>query len=141
MVRYADDFVVFCETRDDAQEVIGHPERLARSTGLALSTEKTQIVHLTEGFNFLGFNVRHYAAPQTTASGYKLLIKPSPNRSPGIRSDRPSDLVCTQRPPVGDVIRTLNPIIRGQANYYRIGVASETFCALDNWMFHRPSAG
>jgi RNA-directed DNA polymerase len=45
--------------------------------GLVLSPEKTKIVHLTEGFNFLGFNVRLYTAPRTSKHGYKLLIKPS----------------------------------------------------------------
>lgn len=44
--------------------------------GLQLSEEKTRIVHITEGFDFLGFNVRHYKDP-FTKTGYKLLIKPS----------------------------------------------------------------
>src|SRR3712207_7888012 len=44
----------------------------------SLSEEKTRIVHLArEGFDFLGFNIRHYPAPNTARSGYKLLIKPS----------------------------------------------------------------
>ena len=77
VVRYADDLVVFCESREDATAVVHILTEWLRVRGLSLSPEKTRIVHLTEGFDFLGFNVRHYEAPGTTRSGYKLLIKPS----------------------------------------------------------------
>ena len=75
VVRYADDFVVFCESQEDALRVKDRllPAWLAER-GLTLSEEKTRIVHLTEGFDFLGFNVRHYSTPRTTRTGYKLLI-------------------------------------------------------------------
>jgi RNA-directed DNA polymerase len=136
VVRYADDFVVFCETKDDAQEVVHLLRDWLDHRGLTLSTEKTRIVHLTEGFNFLGFNVRHYPT-QNTASGYKLLIKPSRESVAQIRSTVRQHWLELKGHNVRDVLHRLNPIIRGQANYYRIGVASETFSALDNWMFHR----
>src|SRR5262249_4033275 len=78
VVRYADDFVVFCESREDATLVAEQvlPGWLAQR-GLSLSGEKTRVVHLTEGFDFLGFHVRHYRSPRTSRSGFKLLIKPS----------------------------------------------------------------
>jgi RNA-directed DNA polymerase len=81
-VRYADDFVVFCETEEDALDVRDRvlPAWLAER-GLSLSEEKTRIVHLSEGFDFLGFNVRHYPCPQTSRSGYKLRITPSKKQS------------------------------------------------------------
>jgi RNA-directed DNA polymerase len=59
-VRYADDFLVFTETQEDA---IRAKEQLAvwlAKRGLSFSDEKTRIVHLREGFDFLGFNARHY---------------------------------------------------------------------------------
>lgn len=77
MVRYADDYAVFCESREDAEAARQDSRDWLASRGLQLSESKTQIVHLTEGFDFLGFNIRHYRAPQTSRSGYKLLIKPS----------------------------------------------------------------
>ena len=58
VVRYADDFVCFCETREDAEQVQGILVAWLKERGLTLSEEKTRIVHLTEGFDFLGF-VRH----------------------------------------------------------------------------------
>ena len=77
VVRYADDFVCFCETKQDAEQVQKILVEWLKERGLTLSEEKTRIVHLTEGFDFLGFNVRHYPAPQTSRTGWKLLIKPS----------------------------------------------------------------
>ena len=77
VVRYADDFVCFCETKEDAEQVQETLTAWLKERGLTLSAEKTRIVHLTEGFNFLGFNIRHYRTPQTTKTGWKLLIKPS----------------------------------------------------------------
>src|ERR1700675_623252 len=70
--------VVFCESEADALEVRDKilPPWL-EERGLSLSEEKTRIVHLTEGFDFLGFNIRHYEKTKTARSGYKLFIKPS----------------------------------------------------------------
>jgi RNA-directed DNA polymerase len=72
LLRYADDWVLFCESEEDAQGARLQAKEWLLKRGLSLSKEKTQIVHLTEGFN-----VRHYPAPKTARSGYKLLIKPS----------------------------------------------------------------
>ncbi len=77
LVRYADDLVVFCETEEDAQAARWDLRDWLAERGLRLSEAKTRIAHLSEGFDFLGFNVRHYRSPKTTRSGYKLLIKPS----------------------------------------------------------------
>ncbi len=140
VVKYADDFVVFCESREDALDAIDVPlvvvGRLAER-GLKLSREKTRVVHLTEGFDFLGFNVRHYPAPTTSRTGYKLLIKPSQASVRRIRTELRQEWRRLVGQPIGTVIQTLNPIIRGQANYFRTQVASETFASLDDWMFLR----
>jgi len=78
VVRYADDFVCFCETKEDAEQVQQILTEWLKERGLTLSEEKTRIVHLTEGFDFLGFHVRHYPAPLTSRTGWKLLIKREP---------------------------------------------------------------
>ena len=138
MVRYADDFVVFCESREDAIAVKDRilPEWLAER-GLSLSEEKTRIVHLTDGFDFLGFNVRHYRAPRTTRSGYKLLIRPSKKSVTGLR-EKLRDVWLRQRGRrVRAALFALNPIARGWANYFRTAVASATFKKLDYWMYRR----
>jgi RNA-directed DNA polymerase len=136
VVRYADDFVVFCETKEDAQAAQETIEKWLEVRGLSLSNEKTKIVHLSEGFDFLGFNIRHYKDP-TTKTGWKLLIKPSKTSLQKIRDQLRNIWLNGKGCPAGGVIRRLNPIIRGQANYYRIAVSSQAFQALDRWMYIR----
>jgi len=136
VVRYADDFVVFCESREDAETVIDLLKGWLAARGLELSEEKTRIVHLTEGFDFLGFNVRHYPVTNTK-TGFKLLIKPSKESVQGIRDKLRDEWNRMQGANVQGVLKTLNPIVRGWANYHRRVVASKTFNTLDSWMFHR----
>jgi RNA-directed DNA polymerase len=138
VVRYADDFVVFCESQEDALRVkdVLLPPWLAER-GLTLSEEKTRIVHLTEGFDFLGFNVRHHHCPQTTRTGFKLLIRPSKKSVNGLREKLRGAWRSLKGHAVRAVLWKLNPIIRGWANYFRTGVASRTFNRLDYWMHLR----
>jgi RNA-directed DNA polymerase len=138
VVRYADDFLVFCESQEDAKKVAEQilPTWLAER-GLALSTEKTRIVHLRQGFDFLGFTIRHYPTPQTTKAGYKLLIKPSKKSVAEKRRELRDIWKQLRGHPIAAVLTRLNPIIRGWANYYRTVVSSKVFAKLDNWMFRR----
>lgn len=137
VVRYADDFVCFCETKEDAEQVQIILTEWLKVRGLTLSPEKTRIVHLTEGFNFLGYNVRHYPAPQTSRSGWKLLIKPSKEAVQELREKLRTLWTKAQGTNVQSVLAKLNPVIRGWANYFRIAVAKELFGSLDSWMVHK----
>ena len=137
VVRYADDFVVFCETKEAAEQVIETLRQWLQQRGLELSSEKTRIVHLTEGFDFLGFNVRLYATPQTTRTGWKLLIKPSRASVTKIREKLRKVWFSLNGQNAQAVVKSFKPIVRGWANYFRISVASQTFHKLDNWMFKR----
>jgi RNA-directed DNA polymerase len=137
VVRYADDFLVFCESQEDALKVKDEvlPPWLAER-GLTLSPEKTRIVHLTEGFDFLGFNVRHYK-DQSSKAGYKLLIKPSKASVLRLRTKLRAEWLALRGHSVSEVIQRLNPIILGWGNYFRTGVSSRVFQKLDDWMYHR----
>ena len=138
VVRYADDFVVFCESQEDALVVRDRilPDWLAKR-GLSLSEEKTRIVHLTEGFDFLSFNIRRFLHPQTSRSGYKLCIKPSKKAVLGKVKELREKWLTLRGHSIKAVLWKLNPIIRGWANYNRTAVASRLFNKLDNWMFRR----
>ncbi len=136
LVRYADDWVVFCETKEDAEAVIGLLTDWLAQRGLRLSPEKTRIAHLTDGFDFLGFNVRLYQT-RRRRSGYVLLIKPSTESVRKIRETLRHDWDHLHGHNVAAVIKRLNPVIRGWANYFRTEVASETFGDLDRFMFGR----
>jgi RNA-directed DNA polymerase len=136
VVRYADDFVVFTESEEDAHHVVQALATWLAHRGLRLSQEKTRVVHITEGFDFLGFTVRQYPVT-TTRSGYKLLITPSDASVRRLKATLRTTWRSLHGKPVAQAIATLNPIIRGWANYHRRHVASRTFTALDSFMFRR----
>src|ERR1700722_4557485 len=69
LIRYADDFVVHCHSRQEALDVKARLAAWLAPRGLAFNEDKTRVVALQEGYDFLGFNVRRYHG--------KLLIKPS----------------------------------------------------------------
>ncbi len=136
IVRYADDFVVFCETKEDAEKSVTILNSWMKDRGLTLSEEKTKIVHLTQGFDFLGFNIRQYPV-SNTKTGFKLLIKPSKQTMQNVRNKLRQVWLEFKSQNVEYLINKLNPIIRGIANYLRIGVSSEAFHHLDSWMHTR----
>lgn len=136
MVRYADDFVVFCESREDAENTIKILSGWLEQRGLVFSEEKTRIVHLKDGFDFLSFNVRLYEQANARY-GYKLLIKPSKKAEKAIRYKLKQEWRACNGTGVDMVINQLNPIIRGWANYHKSNVASNTFSRLDHWMYQR----
>jgi RNA-directed DNA polymerase len=136
VVRYADDFVVFCESRMDALKAQEDLTVWLGKRGLKLSETKTRIVHLTEGFDFLSYNVRHYR-DFSRPTNHKLLIKPSKDAMQEIRDKLRKEWLRLKGKPIVEVLRVLNPIIRGWANYHRVVVASRAFNSLDNWMYRR----
>ena len=73
VVRYADDFVVLCRTKEDAEKVPQLLEQYLIERGLTLAPDKTFVTNLHDGFDFLGFNIRAYK----TETGDKVLTKPS----------------------------------------------------------------
>jgi len=126
-VRYADDFVVMCHTREQAEQAWRRLAEWLAPRGLAINEDKTRIVALSEGFDFLGFNVRRY--------GGKLLIKPSVSAVQRIRKRLTVELRALRGSNAAAVISTLNPIIRGWAAYYRGVVSKEVFATIDHHLW------
>jgi RNA-directed DNA polymerase len=127
LVRYADDFVVMCRSRDQAEQVKERLREWLAPRGLAFNEDKTRIVHAEDGFDFLGFNVRRYHG--------KLLIKPSAAAQRRIRERLRVEMISLRGANIGAVLRKINPIVRGWSAYYRTVVSSEIFTALDNHMW------
>ena len=127
LIRYADDLLALCHSRQEAFEVKAKLASWLASRGLAFNEDKTRVVTLDEGFDFLGFNVRRY--------GRKLLIKPSKTAVRRIRERLRTELRSLRGTNAPTVIKKLNPIIRGWAAYYRTQVSSEVFGALDNYLW------
>jgi RNA-directed DNA polymerase len=127
VVRYADDLVVLCVNREQACEAKARLAAWLAPKGLVFNEEKTRIVHLDEGFDFLGFNVRRYRG--------KLLIKPSKTAVQRHRKRLAGEMRALRGSNAEAVIRRLNPIIRGWSAYYRGVVSSEVFATLDKYLW------
>jgi len=136
IVRYADDFVIFTETREDAEEAKSDIAGWLADRGLELSQEKTRIRHLTEGFDFLGFHVRQYPVSKTR-TGYKLLITPSKESVADFKDRMKREWLALSGNNVDAVLNRLRPLIQGWVNYFRTQVSKKTFQNLDHWMFKR----
>lgn len=150
VIRYADDLVII---HPELKEVIKAKELLEewlKQYGLKLKVEKTKIIHTLNshegqksGFDFLGFNVRQYRAskgrgaksPDGTPLGYSTLIKPSLDSIRRLKTKLKEIVVRNYSGGQANVIRLLNPIIRGWANYFRTENSAETFHQVDRAIF------
>lgn len=123
-VRYADDFIITGISKELLEfEVRPIVEAFMAERGLSLSPEKTVITHISEGFNFLGQNVRKYSD--------KCLIKPSRKNVKTFLANVREILNGNKTAPAWLIVQKLNPMIRGWANYHRAVVAKETFNYVD----------
>jgi RNA-directed DNA polymerase len=136
VVRYADDFLVFCESREDAIECVKILKRFLDDRGLEFSAEKTRIVHLREGFDFLGFHVRQFKY-RNAKTGWKLVIQPSKSSVQSLKEKLRLIWEQGRHLPLSVMISRLNAVIRGWGNYHRKRQAWRTFNKMDTWMFHR----
>ena len=133
IVRYADDFVVCCESREDAEEAVEMLKSWLAERGLELSEEKTRITHVDNGFDFLGHTIREFH----TQAGSKVLIMPSKKAVERIKRRLRSEWRSLHGSNVSTVVTRLNPIIRGWANFYKPQVSSMVFKHMDYFMYHR----
>ena len=124
LVRYADDVVACCHSRQQAEQVKAQLADWLKPRGLVFNEDKTRIVRLDEGFDFLGFNLRRYRHGSRPG---KLLIKPSRDAVKRIRKRLADEMRSLRGSNAMAVIARLNPIIRGWAAYYRGVVSSKVF--------------
>ena len=125
LVRYADDFVITGVSRELlVDEVKPLVVQFLAERGLELSEEKTRIVHIDQGFDFLGFTVRKYHG--------KLLITPAKSSIAAVKEKVREILKTGKSLSQGVLIQRLNPVIRGWGNYYRHVVSKEVFSDIDH---------
>ncbi|HCF1088253.1 TPA: group II intron reverse transcriptase/maturase [Pseudomonas aeruginosa] len=128
VVRYADDFVITGTSREVLEtEVRPWVEQFLAVRGLQLSLEKTRVVHIKEGFDFLGWNFRKYDG--------KLLIKPSKKNVKAFYSKVREVISTSKTVRQEDLIRQLNPILRGWAFYHQPVVAKKAYSRMDYMIF------
>jgi len=145
VVRYADDFVIISENKEVMKKAAVAVSKWLQERGLELSKEKTKLTHSENGFDFLGHthkhcdNINHGYEARNFANkqGYKILIKPS-NKSIKAHSDKIKDVLRKMKAaPQEEVIKKLNPIIRGWSNYFRGATSSKTFNKLDHILWQK----
>jgi len=133
LVRYADDYVAMCHTREQAEKVKADLADWLRPRGLAFNEDKTRIVHVKDGFSFLGFDIRRHIDRQGSA---KLLIKPSKESVQRLRKRLRADVRSMHGANAAAVVFRLNPVVRGWSAFYRSVVSSRVFTGLDHYVWH-----
>lgn len=141
LIRYADDFVVLCRSRAQVEEALRRIGEILAGLGLELHPEKTRIVELglgKEGFVFLGCYLR---IVRSHFKGRTYLFRwPSPRAMTHIRG-RIREMTDRRRRAgmrdIREVIRDLNPVLRGWGNYFRTGNASWKFQQVDRYVNQR----
>ena len=125
--------VVLCKTKEDAKNVPVLLKDYLDERGLTLAEDKTRITTIQEGFEFLGFNIRSFK----TKSGEKVLTQPSKD---SIKAFKEKAGIIYRKAIGGDIesfISSLNSLIVGTANYWRISSASRTFRKLDYFLIQK----
>jgi RNA-directed DNA polymerase len=124
-VRYADDFLLLCETRAEAEAALEAVREILARLGLTLAPEKTRIRHLDEGFDFVGWHYQgHQRWPRSkSVKGLRLKLREKTRRlRPGSM-----ELICGE----------LTPILRGWYVFFRDGNSGGTFGPLTGWVRRR----
>ncbi|MFE6904788.1 group II intron reverse transcriptase/maturase [Streptomyces sp. NPDC057717] len=136
IVRYADDFVVLTDgNRDDAEALREDIADVLQPLGLRLSEAKTQIVHMSEGFDFLGFRIRWRRKRGSDKWYVYTYIADRPIRQLKDKIRALTNRKSQQNP--RDVLIRLNQITRGWANYFKHAVAKVTLKTLQRYVWHR----
>jgi RNA-directed DNA polymerase len=145
LTRYADDWLVTCRSAAEARAAIAAAARILGTLGVELQAEKTRIVHIREGFEFLGYKIKR---------GTRSLRLPGSKIRSGVRrgdmyayprqksidhfKDQIRQLTRRKAPvPTEVLIRQINPVIRGWGNYYCRAHVRKLFNRLDRWIIQR----
>lgn len=136
LVRYADDFVVMIAgTKAHAEALKADVAAVLSTMGLRLSAEKTMIVDIDEGFEFLGFRIQR----QTKRGSNHRYVYTWPARK-ALASIRAKVKTITKQgtnQPLSSLLRQLNGVLRGWTNYFRHGVSKDTFAVVHQYTWER----
>jgi len=145
LTRWADDWVVVCRTRGEAQRALAYADRFLREElGVELHPDKTRIVHVRQGFEFLGYKVKRgkgYRLPEKkrrVGSNPQNLYAIPREKSVKTFQEQIRHLTRRKTPvTIQEMIDRLNPVIRGWGNFYRKAHVRKQFNRLDRWIVQR----
>ena len=141
IIRYADDFVINCRSKEEAETAKKEITAMLKDKlGLTLSEEKTQIKNVHEGFNFLGFNIRKYKQKSPKSKYHevgKLLIKPQEEKIYSHLREQKQILSSNKQARQESIIRKLNPVLQGWAMYYRFVVSKNVILRVNSELWEK----
>jgi group II intron reverse transcriptase/maturase len=140
LVRFADDLLVMCHTREEAEAALVSLRLILGELGLQLKDAKTRIVHLTEGgegLDFLGFHHRWVRAQR--AKHVQFLARWPSRRAMQHARNRVREITARERLllPVEDIVQDLNGYLRGWAGYFRYGNSARHFNLIEHHAHNR----
>ena len=145
LTRYADDWLVTCRTRGEAQAALDAATRILAKLGVTLHTGKTRIVHVRHGFEFLGYKIKQGRRPMNLQATQ---IRSRARRGARYAYPRAKSLQhfkdqirkrTRRKAPVStqELIHEINPVIRGWGQYYCKAHIRRLFHQLDGWIVRR----
>lgn len=136
LIRYADDFVVLVHGDEDHTQALREDvARVLQPLGLRLSPAKTRVLHMSDGFDFLGFHIQWRRKRGTNQWYVYTFVAKRPIRS--LKTKIRALTRRTSQQDLGTVLTRLNQVMHGWANYFRHAVAKSTFNMLDHFAWRR----
>jgi len=135
LIRYADDFIVCVSgERAHAEALANQVEKVLKTLGLTLSREKTRIVHVDEGFDFLGFHIKRCRG----RSGHRHVYTYPSKRSLASVKAKVRDITRSGlNQTLAQLLYRVNVVVRGWCNYFRHGASKRTFSYLRAFVWRR----
>ena len=137
LIRYADDFVVLVHGSVEHVEALwGEVAEVLAPMGLRLSVEKTKVTHIDEGFDFLGWRIQRRMKRGTSGQA-QVYTYPSKKSLASIKERIRGLTRRAQHRTLADLLRRVNPVLRGWCAYFQHGVSKATFSYVDHYAFWR----
>lgn len=145
LTRYADDWVATCKTKGEAEEVLRQATKVLTKLGVRLHPTKTRIVHVKDGFEFLGFKIKRgtkklkLAAQKIKSNTIQGMLYAYPKEASIKRFKDQIRARTTRKAGISTIqlIQDINPIIRGWGNYYCKAHVRKLFNQLRAWILRR----
>lgn len=145
LTRYADDWVVTCRTRIEAQHALSEAQKILAALGVTLNEAKTRIVPVSQGFEFLGYKIKRGSrrlalAPERIRSGTRQGDLYAYPRDKSLQHFKAQIRQRTRRKAPVDtptLIADINPVIRGWGLYFCKAHVRKLFARLDRWILRR----
>jgi hypothetical protein len=144
LTRYADDWVITCASAAEARAALATATKVLEKLGVCINPEKTRIVHVKHGFEFLGYKIKRGRGLRLPPSKIRTALRPGglyayPTQNSVRRFKDQVRRKTRRKAPLttGELIAQLNPVLRGWGHYYRRAHVRRLFHQLDGWIVRR----